>query len=166
MLKVQSLSVNYAPRRILHEVSLEVQSGEVLALANWPAYNPNNRAKPAVSVLRNRSLTDLFEPGSTMTNANVEAMVTAAGKRELTLKYKDGMQKILVPEGVPIVRAVPGNRSDLKVGEYVFAVAQVAPSGPWCGGAYGPATALSLMMAVGLALLSWIYFRLTRGWSD
>ena len=69
------------------------------------------------------------EPGSTMTNANVEAMVTAAGKRELTLKYKDGMQKILVPDGVPIVRAVPGNRSDLKVGEYVFAVAMVAPDG-------------------------------------
>ena len=70
-----------------------------------------------------------LEPGSMMTNANVEAMVTGAGKRELTLKYKDGMQKILVPEGVPIVRAVPGNRSDLKVGEYVFAVAQVAPDG-------------------------------------
>ncbi|MFD7072780.1 carbohydrate ABC transporter permease [Nocardioides sp. NPDC059952] len=34
------------------------------------------------------------------------------------------------------------------------------------GGDYGSATALSLMMAVGLALLSWLYFRLTRGWSD
>ena len=70
-----------------------------------------------------------LEPGSMMTNANVEAMVSGAGNRELTLKYKDGMQKILVPEGVPIVRAVPGNRSDLKPGEYVFAVVQVAPDG-------------------------------------
>ena len=68
-------------------------------------------------------------PGSMMTNANVEAMVAAAGKRELTLKYKDGMQKILVPEGVPIVRAVPGSRADLKAGEYIFTVAQVAPDG-------------------------------------
>ncbi len=70
-----------------------------------------------------------LEPGSMMTNANVEAIVAAAGKRELTLKYKDGMQKILVPEGVPIVRAVPGDRADLKAGEYIFTVAQVAPDG-------------------------------------
>ena len=70
-----------------------------------------------------------LEPGSMMTNANVEAMVTAPGKRELTLKYKDGMQKILVPDGVPIVRAVPGNRADLKPGEYIWAGAQAAPDG-------------------------------------
>ena len=70
-----------------------------------------------------------LEPGSMMTNANVEAMVSAAGDHELTLKYKDGMQKVVVPQGVPIVRAVPGNRSDLKPGEYVFAVVQVAPDG-------------------------------------
>ncbi|MGH8683321.1 MAG: DUF5666 domain-containing protein [Burkholderiales bacterium] len=68
-------------------------------------------------------------PGSMMTNANVAAVVTAAGKRELTLNYKDGMQKILVPEGVPLVRAVPGNRADLKPGEYIWTGAQVAPDG-------------------------------------
>ena len=70
-----------------------------------------------------------LEPGSTMTNANVEAIVATPGKRELTLKYKDGMQKILVPDGVPIVRAVPGNRADLKPGEYIWAGAQAAPDG-------------------------------------
>ena len=70
-----------------------------------------------------------LEPNTSMTNANVEATVQAAGKRELTLKYKDGMQKILVPEDIPLVRAVPGSRSDLKVGEYVFLVAQVKPDG-------------------------------------
>jgi hypothetical protein len=70
-----------------------------------------------------------LEPGSTMTNANVEAAVASAGNRELTLRYKDGAQKILVPEGVPIVRAVPGSRSDLAVGEYVFVAAQAFPDG-------------------------------------
>ncbi|MGE5791263.1 MAG: hypothetical protein ACM36B_01135 [Bacteroidota bacterium] len=35
----------------------------------------------------------------------------------------------LVPEGVPIVRAVPGSRSDLAVGEYVFVAAQAFPDG-------------------------------------
>jgi hypothetical protein len=70
-----------------------------------------------------------LQAGSTMTNANVEAIVAAAGKRELTLKYKDGEQRILVPEGVPIVRAVPGSRADLVVGEYVFVAAQAFPDG-------------------------------------
>jgi hypothetical protein len=39
------------------------------------------------------------------------------------------MQQILVPDGVPIVRAVPGNRADLKPGEYIWTGAQVAPDG-------------------------------------
>jgi hypothetical protein len=70
-----------------------------------------------------------LQPGATMTNANVEAAVLSAGTRELALKYKDGAQKILVPEGVPIVRTVPGSRADLVVGEYIFAAAQVRPDG-------------------------------------
>lgn len=70
-----------------------------------------------------------LEPNTSMTNANVEAIVQAAGKRELTLKHKNGTEKILVPEGIPLVRAAPGSRADLKVGEYVFLVAQVKPDG-------------------------------------
>ena len=47
-------------------VVLDAKSGEVLALANWPSYNPNNREKPNVAVMRNLAVTDAFEPGSTM----------------------------------------------------------------------------------------------------
>jgi len=47
-------------------VVLDVKTGEVLALANWPTYNPNNRANLAGAQLRNRALTDTFEPGSTL----------------------------------------------------------------------------------------------------
>jgi cell division protein FtsI (penicillin-binding protein 3) len=47
-------------------VVLDAKTGEVLALANWPSYNSNNRDKPGVTVLRNHAVTDLFEPGSTM----------------------------------------------------------------------------------------------------
>ena len=47
-------------------VVLDARSGEVLAMANWPSYNPNNREKPNATILRNHVLTDLFEPGSTM----------------------------------------------------------------------------------------------------
>ena len=47
-------------------VVLDAKTGEVLALANLPAYNPNNRIKLTGAQLRNRALTDVFEPGSTM----------------------------------------------------------------------------------------------------
>jgi len=47
-------------------VVVDVATGEVLALANLPSYNPNNRARLAGGQLRNRAVTDAFEPGSTL----------------------------------------------------------------------------------------------------
>lgn len=47
-------------------VVLDVHTGEVLALANWPSYNPNDRSKLTGEQLRNRVMTDTFEPGSSM----------------------------------------------------------------------------------------------------
>ena len=47
-------------------VVLSVDSGEVLAMANWPAFNPNDRRNAKVSSIRNRAITDVFEPGSTV----------------------------------------------------------------------------------------------------
>jgi cell division protein FtsI (penicillin-binding protein 3) len=47
-------------------VVLDVDSGEILALANWPTYNPNSRNRVARERMRNRALTDVFEPGSTL----------------------------------------------------------------------------------------------------
>jgi len=48
-------------------VVLDVNTGEVLAMANQPSYNPHNKADMTdFSVLRNRSITDVFEPGSTV----------------------------------------------------------------------------------------------------
>ncbi len=47
-------------------VVLDVQTGEVLALANYPSYMPDRRANLTGAQLRNRALTDTFEPGSTI----------------------------------------------------------------------------------------------------
>jgi cell division protein FtsI (penicillin-binding protein 3) len=47
-------------------VVLDARSGEVLALANYPGYNPNNRNNTSSKAMRNRAITDLFEPGSTL----------------------------------------------------------------------------------------------------
>lgn len=47
-------------------VILDSESGEVLAMVNQPSYNPNNRHSVSSGAVRNRAMTDLFEPGSTM----------------------------------------------------------------------------------------------------
>lgn len=47
-------------------VVLDARTGEVLALANLPTYNPNNRSRLSGAQLRNRVITDTFEPGSTL----------------------------------------------------------------------------------------------------
>jgi cell division protein FtsI (penicillin-binding protein 3) len=47
-------------------VVLDAGTGEILALANWPSYNPNNRDTFSTYRARNRAAVDLFEPGSTL----------------------------------------------------------------------------------------------------
>ena len=44
----------------------DAKTGEILALANWPTYNPNNREHLSGAQLRNRAVTDTYEPGSTL----------------------------------------------------------------------------------------------------
>ena len=58
-------------------VIVDAKSGEVLALVNQPDYNPNNRAHVTGRQTRNRSVTDLFEPGSTMKPFTVAAALDA-----------------------------------------------------------------------------------------
>jgi cell division protein FtsI (penicillin-binding protein 3) len=55
-------------------VVLDVDTGEVLAMVNQPAYNPNDRDQVAASRYRNRAATDIFEPGS-----SIKPFVAAAG---------------------------------------------------------------------------------------
>ena len=61
-----------------------------------------------------------LQPQSMMTNANVAEVVSAPAGRTLTLRYKDGEQKVLLPEGVPIVTAAPADRSALVPGAHIF----------------------------------------------
>jgi len=60
-------------------VVLDIRTGEILAMVNWPSYNPNDRLKVQDGRSRNRALTDLFEPGSTIKSFSM-ASVLASGK--------------------------------------------------------------------------------------
>lgn len=65
-----------------------------------------------------------LEPNTTMTNANLAGIAKVSGGDEISLTYKDGSQKIIVPPGTPIGTTLPGTKADLKPGEYVFVAAR------------------------------------------
>lgn len=68
--------------------------------------------------------------GSTMTNATVAETVAGVDGQTITVKYKDGEKKVIVPPEAPIVTYVPGDRADLKPGAKIFIVAaQKQPDG-------------------------------------
>ena len=66
-------------------VVLDAKTGEVLAMANLPSYNPNNRGKMEPKRTRNRAVTDLFEPGSTLKPFTAAAAIEAGLFRPDTL---------------------------------------------------------------------------------
>jgi len=71
-----------------------------------------------------------LQPGSTMTNATVIALVPGAKGRTMTLRYKDGEKTIVVPEGIPVVTLKPGDRTLLVPGAKVLVTAQVRDGQP------------------------------------
>lgn len=54
-------------------VMIDVKTGEILAMVNQPTYNPNNRSTIHPAAMRNRAMTDLFEPGSTVKPFSISA---------------------------------------------------------------------------------------------
>jgi cell division protein FtsI (penicillin-binding protein 3) len=68
---------------------IDAKSGEILALANWPTYNPNRRDKVARDRMRNRALTDVFEPGSTMKPFTIAAALEAGKVRPDTVIHTE-----------------------------------------------------------------------------
>lgn len=71
--KIQYLAYSHLKQSIIDNkakaggaIVVDSRTGEILALVNWPTYNPNNRDHLSGAQLRNRALTDTFEPGSTL----------------------------------------------------------------------------------------------------
>lgn len=76
-------------------VVLDVHTGEVLALANWPTYNPNDRSKLNGEQLRNRVITDTFEPGSTLKPFTV-ALALDTNRVKPTTMFDTGNGRMIV----------------------------------------------------------------------
>jgi cell division protein FtsI (penicillin-binding protein 3) len=76
-------------------VVLDVHTGEVLALTNWPTYNPNDRSHLTGEQLRNRVITDTFEPGSTLKPFTV-ALALDKGLVKPTTLFDTGNGRLVV----------------------------------------------------------------------
>jgi len=61
-----------------------------------------------------------LRPGSTMTNATVAETVASTDGQTITVKYKDGEKKVVVPPGTPIVAFVAGDKSELQPGAKII----------------------------------------------
>ena len=70
-----------------------------------------------------------LKPDSKMTNGNVAEVKSVGKDRMLTVKYKDGEQKVAVPATAKIVMFGPAERNELKKGSHIFVVAQRQPDG-------------------------------------
>ncbi|MDI9246269.1 penicillin-binding protein 2 [Marinobacter sp. CHS3-4] len=75
-------------------VMLDVDSGEVLAMVNQGAYNPNDRSQLSADRLRNKAITDLFEPGSTMKPISMAAALESGRfKASSTIDTSPGFRR-------------------------------------------------------------------------
>lgn len=89
-------------------VVLDSKTGEILAMVNQPSYNPNNRSEISSARIRNRALTDTFEPGSVMKAFSV-ASVLDSGKYEPDTQVDTGKGWMtVVGRRTPITDEHPG----------------------------------------------------------
>lgn len=111
---------------IVQATLADVKQGKYIGVAALPMADGSQKAlEVTIFPEALRGLAEGFrpwdlQPKSTMTNANVEAIVAAKDGRVLTLKYKDGEKKIVVPPGIPIVTFAPAEVSELKPGAKIF----------------------------------------------
>jgi hypothetical protein len=103
----------------------DIKQGQYIGVAAIPQADGSQKAlevtilPEALRAIEGFGPWDL-QPKSTMTNANVEATVASNDGQMLTLKYKDGEKKIILPPGIPIVTFAAGDVSDLKPGAKIF----------------------------------------------
>ncbi len=105
-------------------IVLDVRTGKVLAMVNQPSYNPNNRADLESKMIRNRAVTDVFEPGSTMKPFTVAVALSSGQYKPATvIDTNPGFLRV----GSKTIRD-PSNRGKLDLGEIIAKSSQVGIS--------------------------------------
>jgi hypothetical protein len=104
----------------------EIKQGSYIGVTAMPEPDGTQKAV-AVHIFpeNQRGAAEGFRPwdqraGSTMTNATVAETVKGTDGQNITVKYKDGEKKVVVPPGTPIVTFVAGDKSELKPGAKVI----------------------------------------------
>lgn len=101
--RIQNLAYKELKAEFVHRrarsasaIVLDVKTGEVLAMVNQPSYNPHNRSTLTdFGALRNRAVTDLFEPGSTLkTFTAVAALESGLYQRTTTINTHPGRMRV------------------------------------------------------------------------
>src|SRR3984885_4538398 len=104
----------------------EIKEGSYIGVTAMPEPDGTQKAI-AVHIFpeNQRGAAEGFRPwdaraNSTMTNATVAQTVKGTDGQNITVKYKDGEKKVVVPEGTPIVTFVAGDKSELKPGAKII----------------------------------------------
>jgi len=122
------LADNASVRGVVKKALADVKVGSYVGIATMP--QPDGSLKALEVLIFPDAMRGVGEghrpwdlqPTSQMTNANVEVMVAGKDGQELSLKYKDGEKKIVVPPDVPVVTFVPGDKSELKPGAKIVII--------------------------------------------
>jgi hypothetical protein len=123
------LADNVAVRAVIKFALADIKPGSYIGVTGMPqADGPQKAVEVHVFPEAMRGTAEGhtpwdLQPNSTMTNANVEAAVTGVNGPEITLKYKDGEKKFVVPPETPVVTYTPGDKSELKPGAKIFVAA-------------------------------------------
>lgn len=117
---------NVGIRAVVKQSMSDIKAGSYVGVTGMPQPDGSQRAvevhifpEPMRGTGEGHQPWDL-RPSSTMTNANVEATVDSKDGQVLTMKYKDGQQKIVVPSDTPIVTYATGSKDELKPGVAIF----------------------------------------------
>jgi cell division protein FtsI (penicillin-binding protein 3) len=172
--KLQYLAYRELKAAVLREsarageiVVLDVRTGEVLALANLPAFNPNNRATLDVRRSRNRAITDTFEPGSTLKPFTVAAALDAGVIRPNTvlqtspgyLVVGDATIHDAHPEGTLTVSQVLQKSSNVGAAKLALALPREALWKVFSAAGFGTVSQLGFPGEVGGRLRSYQHWR-------
>lgn len=88
-------AVTHHQARAAMLVMLDATTGEVMAMVNQPSYNPNNRSGMRSDYFRNRAVTDVFEPGSTLKPFTIAAALESGAYNENSrIETKPGFLKV------------------------------------------------------------------------